>query len=113
MLYYEDRTNTDSGGTSIPQLFGNTTGLKQSEIKALERIYRRKVPPAELITAELARLITSISREINRQIGVIITRKGVVAAAIVGDEKEIFIPDLSSHPIGRKHLRGFAAYIPT
>ena len=94
------------GGTSIPQLFGNTTGLKPSELKALERIYRRKVPPAELITAELTRLLTSLSREINRQIGVIITRKGVVAAAIVGDEKEIFIPDLSRFPIGRKHLRG-------
>ena len=90
----------------IPKLFGNTTGLKTSQIKSLDRIYRRKIPPAELITAELARLMTSLSSELNRQIGVIITRKGVVAAAILGDEKEIFIPDLSAHPIGRKHLRG-------
>jgi GTP-binding protein HflX len=94
------------GGIFIPQLFGNTTGLKPSQIKSLERIYRRKIPPAELITAELTRLMTSLSRDLNRQIGVIITRKGTVAAAIIGDEKEIFIPDLSAHPIGRKHLRG-------
>ena len=106
MIYSRYQTNANSGGTSIPQLFGNTIGLKPSQIKSLERIYRRKIPPTELITAELTRLITSLSRDLNRQIGVIITRKGVIVAAIVGDEKEIFIPDLSSHPIGRKHLRG-------
>ena len=36
------------------QLSGNTKGLKPSEIKALERIYRRRVPPREVVSHELA-----------------------------------------------------------
>ena len=60
-----------------------------------------------LITTELARYITELSSELNRQIGVIISRKGVVVAAIVGDEREILIPDLSGNfPLGRRSLRG-------
>ncbi|MEK6760251.1 MAG: GTPase HflX [Deltaproteobacteria bacterium] len=58
------------------------------------------------ITPELARYMTEISREIKRQIGVIINRKGAVAAVIVGDEKEIVIPVLSDYPLGKRHLRG-------
>jgi GTP-binding protein HflX len=50
--------------------------------------------------------MTSLSRELNRQVGVVITRKGTIAATIIGDEKEIFIPDLSRFPIGRSHIRG-------
>ncbi len=60
----------------------------------------------ELITAELMRYLTELSREISRQIGVLITRAGVVVYAIVGDEREIVIPELKDYPLGKKHLRG-------
>ena len=61
---------------------------------------------SHLITPELARYMTSLSREIRRQLGVIINRKGVPIAVIVGDEKEIVIPALPDYPLGRKRLRG-------
>lgn len=94
------------GGVPIPQIFGNTAGLKADQIKRLERIYRRRVQPSELVTGELARYLTELSRETRRQIGVIITRKGEVVATIVGDEREIMIPVLADFPLGRKSLRG-------
>ncbi len=85
---------------------GKTTGLKASQINALERIYRRKLPVGELITAELARYITELSREIQRQLGVIIDRSGSIESVIVGDDREIVIPDLSGYSLGRSGLRG-------
>ena len=50
---------------------GKITGLKQSQISALERIPRRKVPAGELISAELARYLTELSRDIQRQVGTV------------------------------------------
>ncbi|MBI5599881.1 MAG: GTPase HflX [Deltaproteobacteria bacterium] len=90
----------------MPQVYGNISGLKSSQIKALERVYRRRVPPGILVTPELGRYLTELSREINRQIGIIVDRKGSIVATITGDEKEITIPLLSGYPLGRKALRG-------
>ena len=85
---------------------GKTTGLKSGQIKALERIYRRKVPVGELIGADLGRYLTELSRDIERQIGLIIDRAGVIHYVIVGDDREIVIPDLSRFGLGRSGLRG-------
>ena len=85
---------------------GKITGLKASHIKALERIYRRKIAASELITSELARYITELSREIQRQIGLVIDRSGTIQYVIVGDDREIVIPDLSGYSLGRSGLRG-------
>jgi GTP-binding protein HflX len=50
--------------------------------------------------------MTELSRDIRRQIGIIVNRKGTVAAVIVGDEREIVIPVLADYPLGRRFLRG-------
>ncbi len=85
---------------------GKLSGLKASQINALERIYRRKIAANEVISSELARYITELSAEIQRQVGLIIDRAGVVQYVIVGDDREIVIPDLSSFSLGRSGLRG-------
>ena len=89
----------------IPALYGKLTGLKGSQINALERIYRRRLHD-ELISVELGKYLAQLSDEISRQIGVIISRKGTVTHVIVGDAKGIFIPPLDGYPIGRRALRG-------
>ncbi len=81
-------------------------GLKSSQLKRIEKIYNRRVPPSRVITPELGRYLTELSREIRRQVGVIINRKGAIVSVIVGDEKEIVIPLLPDYPLGRRHLRG-------
>ncbi len=94
------------GGLGITQVYGNILGLKSSQINGLERILRRKVPPQFLITPELGRYMAELSREIRRQIGIILNRKGAIVAVIAGDEKEILIPALKDWPLGRRNLRG-------
>lgn len=59
-----------------------------------------------MVNPELARSLTEISSEINRQIGILIDRDGIVTHVIVGTAKGIFIPELSNYHLGRKALRG-------
>jgi GTP-binding protein HflX len=94
------------GDFAIAEVHGNLTGLKPSQVRALERIYRRRVPAEELVTAELAAYVAALSRETGRQLGLILDRKGAVVHVIVGDDAEIVIPDLSDHGLGRGKLRG-------
>jgi GTP-binding protein HflX len=98
LIYRKDNT--------IKQLYGNLTGLKPGQLHGLERLYRRRIPAGELITAELAGRLAELSAEIGRQIGVLINRFGVVEYVIVGNERGIFIPDLTDYPLGRRRLRG-------
>ncbi len=87
-------------------IHGNTTGLKPSQVRALERIYRRHLVASEVISPELARYLTELSGELRRQIGLIIDRSGEVKNVILGDDREIVIPDLSGYGLGRSGLRG-------
>jgi GTP-binding protein HflX len=92
--------------TAIPTIHGNTTGLKPAEVKMLERLYRRKMPPEAVITPEAARALSEASAATGRQIGLIIDRSGSVRNVLVGTNKDILIPDLSEHRLGAKRLRG-------
>lgn len=87
-------------------LDGNLTGLKPSQIKALERIDRRRIPPGQVVTGELARFLSELSFDIRRQLGIIVDRQGLIQHVIVGDDREIVIPDLSRVGLGRSGLRG-------
>lgn len=64
------------------------------------------MPPAEVVTFELAKQLAALSSQFGRQIGVLINRRGAVLQVIVGDSGSIFIPSLEAHPLGRKALRG-------
>jgi GTP-binding protein HflX len=90
----------------IAEAHGNLLGLKSSQVRALERIYRRRVPADDLITAELAGYVARLSRDVGRQIGVLVDRKGGVVHVVCGDEMGIVIPDLSEYGLGRGKLRG-------
>ncbi len=95
-----------TGGRTIKNLYGNLTGLKQNQLARLERLYRRRIPSDELITAELAGRMIELSRETGRQVGVMINRIGAVEYVVVGDERGLFIPELTDYPLGKKRLRG-------
>jgi len=88
------------------QIFGNTIGLKPSELKKLEKLYRRKVPPTSIITHELAKEISQISAEINRQVGILINRKGEIDFVIVGTFNRIEIPELKGYRDHIARLKG-------
>lgn len=57
--------------------------------------------PQEVASPELCRHLAAVSREIGRQVGVLVTREGAIRNVIVGDAHKIELPD-----VGR--LRGGA-----
>lgn len=87
-------------------LSGNLTGLKPSQQRLLERIYRRRVPATEVISEELATFMCQCSAEIKRQVGVLVDRGGDITHVIVGDPHKLVLPDLGRHRAGRGRLRG-------
>lgn len=93
------------GGLTISTIYGNTSGLKRGVIQTIERIYRRKIPHNHLITQELCKYLTTLSYEIKRQIGIIVTREGAITHVIVGDFNSVFIPSLEDYKLGRSPLR--------
>ncbi len=93
------------GGT-IPTIYGNISGLRKSELKALERIYRRRIPKNKALTSELARYMAECSSSIGRQIGAVADRVGDITHVIVGDAKGLFLPEFTNYPLGRRVLRG-------
>ena len=90
----------------MKKLYGNTTGLKANQIKRLGNLYRRRIPPEFLLTPDLARDLGRLSREIRRQIGIMINRRSKVAFVIVGDSKKIVIPNSSAYRAAPGRLIG-------
>ena len=87
-------------------IHGNTSGLAPSELKALERIYRRRVPFDVLTTPELSRSLCEITHATGRQVGVLVDRDGAVFSVIVGDAHQIMLPDVGRFRAGEGRLRG-------
>jgi GTPase len=96
----------NSQGAAIEKIHGNLTGLGPAEIKRIGQLYRRRVPPERIVTHDLARQLTELSREINRQIGILITRRGEVAYAIVGSHHDILIPSLDGFRASSRRFKG-------
>jgi GTP-binding protein HflX len=93
-------------GLAIDRVYGNLTGLGAEQIRRIDQLYRRKVPPERIVTHELARSLTSLSREINRQIGILVSRRGEIAYVIVGSHKEIMIPGLDGFRSSSTRFKG-------
>ncbi len=106
MLAFLQDNSVKRGPRLISALEGNTQGLKQNQIKRLEKLAQRRVPPRSVISPELARQMTELSAEIRRQIGVVVTRKGEVDCVVVGDARGIVIPDLKRVRVGQGRFRG-------
>jgi len=90
----------------ISRPVGNLLGLKAQQYRALERLYRRRVPPGQLATPELARQLTEVSFDLHRQVGVLVDRQGLVDLVIVGDAKGLVIPPLRRERGARGRLKG-------
>jgi GTP-binding protein HflX len=85
---------------------GNLQGLQASQKRTLDRTFRRRVPPDRVVTQELARHLAAISREIGRQVGVLIGRNGAIRHVIVGDTSQLMLPDIGRLRGGAGRFRG-------
>jgi GTP-binding protein HflX len=87
------------------QLQGNTNGLSPSATKTLERLYRRKVPLANITTAELNKTLVEASVETGRQVGVLVHRSGKIDSVIVGDATQLMLPEIGRLRAAHGRLR--------
>jgi GTP-binding protein HflX len=78
----------------MSEIYGDTSGLGPRAIKALERIYRRRVPLAQLASPELVRSLAEASRLVKRQVGALVHRSGEVDYVVVGDASRLMLPDI-------------------
>ncbi len=88
------------------EVTGNLAGLGASELRALERLYRRRVAPSEIVSVELATQLATQSAELHRQVGVLIDRRGAVEHVFVGDASKIMLPDVGRMRGGKGRFRG-------
>ncbi len=91
----------------IQKIFGEVLGLKPYQTKRILSLYHRRIPPERVISAELARTLSELSRETKRQLGLLIDRGGNIRYVIVGGPLSIWIPDLADFRLGKgPRLRG-------
>ena len=88
------------------RLTGNTSGLRASPTRRLERLANRRSRSDCVIAPELARALTEISRDIQRQVGVLLDRGGHILAMMVGDAHSVFLPDMEAYRRGGDRLCG-------
>jgi GTPase len=69
-------------------------------------VYRRRLRPGEVASQELASLLCGISREIERQVGILVGRRGDVEHVFVGDASRIYLPEIGRVRAGRGRFRG-------
>ncbi len=81
-------------------------GLNHLIKRRLLNLYTKRVQPAQIISFDLAKQIMDLSKEISRQVGLIINRRGIIEYVIVGDNHGIAIPPLTTERVGRARFRG-------
>jgi GTP-binding protein HflX len=91
---------------SISNILGNTTGLKANQLRRIEKLYTRRIPPQQIVTPEFARQLSELSHETRRQIGALIDRKGHVQYVMVGDNRRIELPDFKRIRVAEGRFRG-------
>lgn len=59
-----------------------------------------------MINPELARSMTELANDVQRQVGVLIDRRGYIRHVVIGDARAVFLPDLSDYRTARDRLSG-------
>ncbi len=78
----------------ISTIHGNTRGLGPSQIKRLQLLLRRRVPSGQIVTAQLASLLSVMALEdIQREVGVVLDRAGRVVQVVVGTSERLELPE--------------------
>lgn len=83
-------------GGELININGNTQSIKERLLNELEELYDKKFESRELVPVELAETIARISHEINREISVLINRRGIVVDISIGDSGTVSLPQLDN-----------------
>ena len=88
------------------KLFGNTSGLRKTQLKTVETLYTFNTPAQYILDPKIANLLVKLSHEIKRQIGLLIDRSGKVIYVLLGDAHKIIIPVTSGYMAIPGKLKG-------
>src|SRR5512147_2505929 len=89
----------------IPAIYGHVTGLRPSQVAAIERLYRRRVPQDKVLTPELAKTMCQLTLDIRRPLAVLVTRRGLVQEIIVGTDLALSPITAAKFRAGPRSLR--------
>ncbi len=84
---------------------GNIHGLAPSQIRKIERLFVRRFEKDEIVPLDIAREIHRVGSEINRRIGMLVSREGRIEEVFVGQREILYLPDLGRYRFGRGRLR--------
>ena len=90
----------------MKRVYGNTAGLKAGQLRRLENLYRRRIPPEQIVTPDLGRELSLLAHDIRRQIGLLVNRQGRPAFVIVGDPRKLLLPDTDDYRAAPGRLNG-------
>jgi GTP-binding protein HflX len=90
----------------VSAVYGDTSNLKPSQARALARLEERRVPADRVVSPALARDLLELARELNRQIGLFIDRRGRVQRVILGDAHSLELPEFARVRGAVGRLRG-------
>lgn len=84
-------------------IYGNIDGIKKSFLEDLENLYKSKVTKSEMCNHEIINVISRITSLIDREVSVVIDRKGKVVSVSIGDSTSV---EISMIDISEKRLSG-------
>jgi GTP-binding protein HflX len=85
---------------------GKLTGLKKQQISRIEKLYRKKIPADKIISVEMAEALGELSHEINREIALIINRRGQIVNIHVGEFDRVNIENYKNTRESKLRLCG-------
>jgi GTP-binding protein HflX len=91
---------------------GNLLGISKQKQEELSRLLRRRIPPDLVSTQEFNRELCALSRELGRQVGAMVNRRGQVESVMVGDDRSVLLGNLGRGPRDAARFRGLR-YIHT
>lgn len=90
----------------ISNIRGQIAGLRASQVAAIERLYRRRVPFDKVVSLEFAKAMAQLTLDIRRPLGVLLTRRGQVQEVIVGTELTLSSTTTTLFRTSSRSLRG-------
>ncbi|MCG9886058.1 MAG: GTPase HflX [Cyanobacteria bacterium] len=90
----------------IETIYGDTKGLKPSQVKQLRRIYHERLPADCIVTPEFAQRLAAASTDLNQPLCAYVNRRGQVIRVGVGSPRQTQIPLVELPRYGAERLCG-------
>nr|WP_245331503.1 GTPase HflX [Clostridium algifaecis] len=77
-------------------IYGNTEGIKNSILDKMEEVYKFKLPQNNICNYELIEFLSYMTDYLNKEVSVLIDRKGNVSRVSIGDSSTVEIPEIDT-----------------